>query len=97
FSTFIEIEQGYASLMRHLHDEHGSLAFFVGGDNVIAITSGMGREAFAETIDYVKRDADVELQVGVGSGTTSHDAGMAAKHGLEACRAKGTKIEGDVS
>ncbi|MFW6003757.1 MAG: GTP cyclohydrolase III [Halanaeroarchaeum sp.] len=94
FSTFIEIEQGYASLMRHLHDEHGSLAFFVGGDNVIAITSGMGRDDFEETIAFVHDDADVELQVGVGSGTTAHDAGMAAKHGLEECREKGTRIEG---
>lgn len=97
FSTFIEIEQGYASLMRHLHDEHGSLAFFVGGDNVIAITSGMNREAFEETIDFVQDDADVELQVGVGSETTAHDAGMAAKHGLEECRDRGTKVEGDLS
>ncbi|MFB6133069.1 MAG: GTP cyclohydrolase III [Halanaeroarchaeum sp.] len=97
FSTFIEIEQGYASLMRHLHDEHGSLAFFVGGDNVIAISSGMDRGAFEEAIEYVHDDAGVELQVGVGRGTTAHDAGMAAKHGLEECRTNGTRVEGDLT
>jgi len=96
FSTFIEIEQGYASLMQHLHDEHGSLAFFVGGDNVIAISSGMDHAAFEETVAFVEDDADVELHVGVGSGATAHDAGMAAKHGLETCRENGTRIEGDV-
>ncbi|AKH98034.1 GTP cyclohydrolase III [Halanaeroarchaeum sulfurireducens] len=95
FSTFIQIEQGYASLMRHLHDEHGSLAFFVGGDNIIALTSGMDDAAFEETVTYVREDADVELQVGVGHGATAHDAGMAAKHGLETCRERGTHIEGE--
>ncbi|MFB6081538.1 MAG: GTP cyclohydrolase III [Halanaeroarchaeum sp.] len=96
FSTFIHIEQGYASLMRHLHDEHGSLAFFVGGDNVIAISSAMTRADYREAIDFVDADADVDLRVGVGRGMTAHDAGMAAKHGLEECRRRETRIEGDL-
>ena len=41
FDTFIQIEQGYAELMRHMRRAHDSLAFFVGGDNVIV--SGAGR------------------------------------------------------
>ena len=96
FSTFSHIEQGYASLMQHLHDEHGSLAFFVGGDNVIVISSEMTREDYEETIQFVRDDADVDLRVGVGRGTTAHDAGMAAKHGLEECRENETPIEGDL-
>ncbi|MFB6071313.1 MAG: GTP cyclohydrolase III [Halanaeroarchaeum sp.] len=95
FSTFIHIEQGYASLMRHLHDEHGGLAFFVGGDNVIAVSSDMDRAAYEEAIEYVREDADVDLRVGVGTGVTAHDAGMAAKHGLETCRERETLVEGD--
>ncbi|MFB6133584.1 MAG: GTP cyclohydrolase III [Halanaeroarchaeum sp.] len=95
FSTFIQIEQGYASLMRHLHDEYGSLSFFVGGDNVIAVSSAMSRADYESALDFVEADADVELQVGVGRGATAHDAGMAAKHGLEVCREAGQRIAGD--
>ncbi|MFB6109380.1 MAG: GTP cyclohydrolase III [Halodesulfurarchaeum sp.] len=94
FSTFIRIEQGYAALMRHLHDEYGGLAFFVGGDNVIAVCPDLDRTAYEAIVDHVEATADVSLQVGIGRGTTAHDAGMAAKHGLEDCRERGTKIEG---
>ncbi len=94
FSTFIQIEQGYATLMRHLHDEYGGLAFFVGGDNVIAVCPNLDRDAYESIIDHVETEADVTLQVGVGTGATAHDAGMAAKHGLEVCREKGTRVEG---
>jgi GTP cyclohydrolase IIa len=94
FSTFIHIEQGYAALMRHLHDEYGGLAFFVGGDNVITICPSLDRAAYESIIDHVEATADVTLQVGVGTGTTAHDAGMAAKHGLETCREQGTRVEG---
>jgi len=37
FDTFIEIEQGYAELMRHMRYTHNSLLLFVGGDNVIVV------------------------------------------------------------
>ncbi|MFP4529945.1 MAG: GTP cyclohydrolase III [Halodesulfurarchaeum sp.] len=94
FSTFIHIEHGYFALMQHLHDEYGGLAFFVGGDNVIAICPALDRGDYRDVIEHVEATADVTLQVGVGSGTTAHDAGMAAKHGLETCREKGTQIEG---
>jgi GTP cyclohydrolase IIa len=97
FSTFIHIEQGYAALMEHLHDEYGALAFFVGGDNVIAVVPDLGRTDYESVIEHVEATADVTLQVGVGSGMTAHDAGMAAKHGLEDCRENGTRIEGDLA
>ncbi|MEF8772927.1 GTP cyclohydrolase III [Halodesulfurarchaeum sp.] len=94
FSTFIQIEQGYATLMQHLHDEYGGLAFFVGGDNVISVCPDLEEAEYESIIKHVEATADVTLQVGIGTGTTAHDAGMAAKHGLEECRQKGTRIEG---
>jgi GTP cyclohydrolase IIa len=94
FSTFIRIEQGYAALMRHLHDEFGGLAFFVGGDNVISVCPALDQADYESVIDHVEATADVTLQVGIGRGTTAHDAGMAAKHGLETCREEGTRVEG---
>ncbi len=96
FSTFIHIEQGYAALMKHLHDEYGGLAFFVGGDNVIAVMPDLDREHYESIIEHVEASSDVTLQVGVGSGMSAHDAGMGAKHGLEDCRENATLIEGDL-
>jgi len=93
FDSFIRIEQGYASLMRHLREEHGALSFFVGGDNIIAVVPDLTPGQYADAIDYVEADVGVELKVGVGTGTTAEEAGMDAKHALERCRHRGTAVE----
>ena len=94
FDTFVHIEGGYHALMRHLHEEHGSLAFFVGGDNVIAVGAGLSAAEYETAIDHVEREAGVDLKVGVGRGPDPREAGMAAKHALERCREEGTRVEG---
>jgi len=93
FDTFIEIEQGYASLMRHMRRAHDSLAFFVGGDNVIVVCPDLGEAEYEEAIYHVQEEVNVELQVGAGRGKSAHEAGIAAKHALEDCRADGTRVE----
>jgi GTP cyclohydrolase IIa len=93
FDTFIHIEQGYAELMRYLREAHDSLAFFVGGDNVIAVCSGMDATAYQDTVDHVREAVSVELKVGVGRARTAQSAGMTAKHELERCRADGSRVE----
>jgi GTP cyclohydrolase IIa len=93
FDSFIQIEQGYATLMRHLRERHGGLSFFVGGDNIIAVTPEMDADAYRDAIDHVEESVGVDLKVGVGHGTTPHDAGMAAKYALEECRHRGTAVE----
>jgi GTP cyclohydrolase IIa len=93
FDTFIHIEQGYAALMRHMRRAHDSLSFFVGGDNVIAVCPDLAAGAYQEAIEHVREAADVDLKVGVGRGVSAADAGMAAKHALETCRAEGTTVE----
>ncbi len=93
FDTFVSIEGGYASLMSHLREEHGGLAFFVGGDNVIAVCPGLEPADYHTAIDHVREAAGVALKVGVGVGATAHDAGMDAKHALEDCRYDGTDVE----
>ena len=95
FDTFIEIEQAYAELMRHMREAHDSLSFFVGGDNVIAVCPDLGEPDYREAIDHVDEAIDVELQVGVGRGETANDAGMAAKHALERSRATGDPVHTD--
>ncbi|WP_101298151.1 GTP cyclohydrolase III [Halegenticoccus soli] len=86
FDSFIHIEQGYASLMRHMREEHGALSFFVGGDNVIAIAPELSASDYRAALEAVASEADVELKVGVGAARSAHGAGMRAKHALESCR-----------
>jgi GTP cyclohydrolase IIa len=93
FDSFIQIEQGYASLMRYLREEHGGLSFFVGGDNIIAVVPDIGVDDYQAAIDHVEESVGVDLKVGVGRGSDAHDAGMAAKHALEECRHRGTAVE----
>ncbi|WP_277555555.1 GTP cyclohydrolase IIa [Halobaculum limi] len=93
FDSFINIEHGYASLMRYMREEHGALSFFVGGDNVIAVCPDLTHDEYMGAIDHVAEDADVQLKVGVGTGATPHEAGYAAKHALEDCRYEGTLVE----
>ncbi|WP_144900963.1 GTP cyclohydrolase III [Halobellus captivus] len=93
FDSFIQIEQGYATLMRYLREEYGALSFFVGGDNIISICPSMTAEDYRDAIDHVESEAGVELKVGVGVASTPHEAGMDAKHALERCRHDGTDVE----
>ena len=92
FDTFIHIEQGYASLMRYMREAHDSLSFFVGGDNVIAVCPDLDAADYRDAIDHVHDEVDVELKVGAGRGERAQDAGMAAKHALEDCRATGDDV-----
>ncbi|PSP78087.1 GTP cyclohydrolase IIa [Halobacteriales archaeon QS_1_68_20] len=93
FDAFVHVEQGYAELMRYMRQEHDSLCFFVGGDNIIAVTPDLDPGDYESAIEHVREAVDVELKVGVGQATTAGDAGMAAKHALETCRARGTAVE----
>jgi GTP cyclohydrolase IIa len=93
FESFTHIEQGYASLMRHLYAEYDALAFFVGGDNVIATCPDLGESEYQAVIEHVRDEADIQLKVGVSSGVTPHEAGIEAKHALEVCRARNTTVE----
>jgi len=93
FDSFIEIEQGYATLMRHLREAHGGLSFFVGGDNIIAVNPALGERDYDDAIAHVEEAVGVELKVGVGRGDSAHEAGFAAKHALETCRHRETDVE----
>ncbi|NIB99414.1 GTP cyclohydrolase III [Halobacterium sp. R2-5] len=93
YSSFVHIEQGYAALMRHMHDAHDALSFFVGGDNIIAVCPDLSPAEYEEAIDYVHDTAGVDVRVGVGHGVSPHDAGMGAKHALEDARERETDVE----
>jgi len=92
FDAFIHVEQGYAALMKHMREAHDALSFFVGGDNVIAVCPEMDAAAYEGAVEHVREAAGVDLKVGVGRAAVAGDAGMAAKHALEHCRATGDTV-----
>ena len=92
FDSFIHIEQGYAELMQYFRRAHEGLAFFVGGDNVIAVAPDLDAPAYEDAIQHVRDTAEVELKVGVGQAANAQTAGMAAKHALEDCRDDGDRV-----
>ena len=94
FDSFIQIEHGYFRLMSHLYRDYDSLAFFVGGDNIIAVGAHLDAAAYDAAISHVEEQAGIDLKVGVGEGPTAQAAGMEAKHALERCRENGTRVEG---
>jgi len=93
FGAFIEIEQAYASLMRYMYEAHDSLSFFVGGDNIIAVCPDLDAAAYDDAIEHVLEETGIQVRVGVGEGSTPHDAGYAAKHALEVGRADESLVE----
>ncbi len=80
------------ALAAFLRDEHGAVARFVGGDNVIAVCPPVGTDALDAARAHVRDRAGVDLQVGVGRGTTARAAGHRAKLALEQCRESGTRV-----
>lgn len=93
YDTFLEIEHAYAALGQYMRDRCEALSFFVGGDNIIAVTPELPREDFREAIEHVDREVGVSLKVGVGVDQRAQPAGMAAKHALEVCRSAGSRVE----
>jgi GTP cyclohydrolase IIa len=93
YDSFVAIERSLVSLMAYLRERHGGLAFFVGGDNIIATMPDITPEEYHAALDHVATETDVSLKVGVGTGPTPADAGMDAKHALERCRHHETAVE----
>ncbi len=92
YTALRHVRRGFHALADHLHEGHGALAFFVGGDNVVAITPDLDLADYRAALDHVA-DAGVEMQVGVGRGHNAADAGMDAKRALETCRDRRSRVE----
>ena len=93
YDAFVEVERALVSLMAYLREHHGGLAFFVGGDNIVATVPDLAPADYHAALDHVASETDVSLKVGVGHGPTAADAGMVAKHALERCRHRDTAVE----
>ena len=90
----LAVRRAVLELATHLRERYDSVAHFVGGDNVIAACPDLDAAAFDATVDHVREETGVELQVGIGRGATAHEAGDDAKHALEVCRETGARVQG---
>ena len=54
--------------------QRSSLSFFMGGDNFMVISNSEHKENAQEFINVIKREMDLILNCGIGSGSTARDA-----------------------
>jgi len=66
--------------------KYNSLAFFLGGDNMMVISNGMTREQADEVLKKVTAGNDVKLNCGIGIGRTGRKAAEAATKALDTIR-----------
>ncbi|MFC7212152.1 GTP cyclohydrolase IIa [Natronoarchaeum sp. GCM10025321] len=90
--TSLAIQRATVSLASYLREEHGGIARFVGGDNIIALCPSLDSDAFESAREHVQSTTGIDLQVGIGEGETAHEAGYRAKLALEECRETGTRL-----
>jgi GTP cyclohydrolase IIa len=88
------IQDAASTLGELLRAEFDAVTQFVGGDNVIAVCPSVSHADLEDVLTRVHENAGVELQVGVGYGSTAHAAGDDAKHALERCRETGDRVHG---
>ena len=63
-----------------------SLSFFMGGDNFMVISISEHKENAQEFINVIKREMDLILNCGIGSGSTARDAAKLATKSLDTIR-----------
>jgi GTP cyclohydrolase IIa len=66
--------------------KHNSLAFFLGGDNVMVISNGMVKEQADVVLKKVTAGNDIKLNCGIGIGKTGRRAAEAATKALDTIR-----------
>ena len=66
--------------------KHNSLAFFLGGDNVMVISNGMSKEQADVVLKKVTAGNDIKLNCGIGIGKTGRRAAEAATKALDTIR-----------
>ncbi|MEW6603526.1 MAG: GTP cyclohydrolase IIa [Thermoproteota archaeon] len=66
--------------------KYNSLAFFLGGDNVMVISNGMTKEQADEVIKKVTSGIDIKLNCGIGIGKNGRRAAEAATTALDTIR-----------
>lgn len=87
------VQRTSLELLEYMRETTDAVSFFIGGDNFVAVCPPLDRESYTDVVEHVGGATGVELQVGVGHGSTARDAGAAAKHALEERRENDSRIE----
>ena len=66
--------------------EKRSLSFFMGGDNFMVISNSEHKENAQKFINVIKKEMDLILNCGIGSGSTARDAAKLATKSLDTIR-----------
>ncbi len=85
FEISLVIFKLYSKMLEFFSKKH-SLAFFMGGDNFMVVSSIEGKKNAKEFIDLVKKEDGIILNCGIGYGKTSRDAVRLATKSLDTIR-----------
>jgi len=66
--------------------ERKSLTFFMGGDNFMVVSSIDGKKNASDFIEIIKKEDQILLNCGIGTGETSRDAANLATKSLDTIR-----------
>jgi GTP cyclohydrolase IIa len=75
----------YAKMSKYFIDKN-SLSFFMGGDNFMVVTSDEGKNDAKTFVDLIKKEDEILLNCGIGTGKTSREAVSLATKSLDAIR-----------
>lgn len=77
----------YHKMSEYFYREYESLAFFMGGDNFMIISSDEAKESGGRRfVDVVGRQDGIRLNCGIGSGRNGREAAMRATESLDMIR-----------
>lgn len=77
----------YHKMSEYFYREYESLAFFLGGDNFMIISSDEAKESGGRRfVDLVERQDGIRLNCGIGSGRNGREAAMRATESLDMIR-----------
>lgn len=66
--------------------QKNSLAFFMGGDNFMIISSGVNKDEITKFLEIVKQKYDISFNCGIGTAKTGRDAAKLATQSLDEIR-----------
>jgi len=75
----------YAKMSNYFIDKN-SLSFFMGGDNFMVVASDEGKNDAKTFVDLIKKEDEILLNCGIGTGKTSREAVSLATKSLDTIR-----------
>lgn len=66
--------------------KRNSLAFFMGGDNFMILSSGVNKDEITKFLEIVKQKYDISFNCGIGTAKTGRDAAKLATQSLDKIR-----------